>query len=74
MEILLNFVSRYAILIGILIFFIIYFALLVICIRHIIRNGSFTTKEKKKWIWHLIHWNVFAIPVYWKKYMLARKH
>ena len=70
----MQFVSRYELLIILLILCIIYIAVLTICIRHLVRNSKLSLNEKKKWIWHLIHWNIFAMPFYWKKHMLVRKH
>jgi len=74
MEVLINFVQRYEILLLISLLALIYIIVIIMCLRHVTRNESLTREQKKKWIWHLIHWNVFAIPVYWKKHMLVRKH
>jgi hypothetical protein len=72
METIINFVQRYEILLLVFLIIIVYFVCLTFCLRHLARNKNLTREEKKKWVWHMIHWNIFAIPVYWKKYMVHK--
>jgi len=73
MQTLIDFVQRYEILLLALLIAVFNVVLLILCFRHLYHNSSFTSEQKKKWMWHLIHWNIFAIPVYWKKHMRAPK-